>query len=44
MTSGSLTRHASLLTVVCEALVTTEPLDGVLSLRGEAKILGFVPV
>ena len=44
MTSGSLTRHASLLTVVCEALVTTEPLDGVLSLRGEAQILGVVPV
>ena len=44
MTSGSLTRHASLVTVVCEALVTTQPLDGVLSLRREAQILGVVPV
>ena len=44
MTSGSLTRHASLVTVVCEALVATQPLDGVLSLRGEAQILGVVPV
>ena len=43
MTSGSLTRHASLATVMCEALVTTLLLDCVLSLRGEEQILGVVP-